>query len=78
MTMPSIARKVNIAARKDGLILQPLASKGQRQTPPVRISYKNSTVGPVLTSAGNEGNGDGKSFEAFGIVGIHLNPNESR
>ncbi|OBT57487.1 hypothetical protein VE04_02137 [Pseudogymnoascus sp. 24MN13] len=68
--MPSIARKVNITARKDGLVLQPLASKGQRQTPPVRISYKNSAVGPVLSSANNDGNGDGKSFEAFGIVGL--------
>ncbi|OBU00667.1 hypothetical protein VE01_01341 [Pseudogymnoascus verrucosus] len=68
--MPSIARKVNITARKDGLVLQPLASKGQRQTPPVRISYKNSAVGPVLSNANNDGNGDGKSFEAFGIVGL--------
>ncbi|KFY35911.1 hypothetical protein V494_05495 [Pseudogymnoascus sp. VKM F-4513 (FW-928)] len=56
--------------RKDGLVLQPLASKGQRQTQPVRISYKNSALGPVLTSANNDGNGDGKSFEAFGIVGL--------
>ncbi|OBT72524.1 hypothetical protein VF21_08670 [Pseudogymnoascus sp. 05NY08] len=68
--MPSIARKVSITARKDGLVLQPLASKGQRQTPPVRISYKNSAVGPVLSSANSDGNGDGKSFEAFGIVGL--------
>ena len=76
--MPSIARKVNITARKDGLVLQPLAPKGQRQIPPVRISYKNSAVGPVLTSANNDGNGDGKSFEAFGIAGIYLVPNASR
>ncbi|KFX96137.1 hypothetical protein O988_05465 [Pseudogymnoascus sp. VKM F-3808] len=68
--MPSIARKVTITARKDGLVLQPLASKGQRPTPPVRISYKNSAVGPVLSSANNDSNGDGKSFEAFGIVGL--------
>ncbi|KFY22365.1 hypothetical protein V493_06654 [Pseudogymnoascus sp. VKM F-4281 (FW-2241)] len=68
--MSSAARKVNITARKDGLVLQPLAPKGQRQTAPVRISYKNSTVGPVLSNASNDGSGEGTSFEAFGIVGL--------
>jgi hypothetical protein len=70
--MPGIARKVNITARKDGLVLQPLSFKGQRPAPPVRIPYGTSTVGPVLSSAGNDGNGDGKSLETFGIVGMSI------
>lgn len=65
--MHAIAKKVAITAALDGLILQPLAPKGQRYAPAVRIAYDNAAIVPVLS-----GNGDKpveKGFECFGIVG---------
>ncbi|RDA89961.1 hypothetical protein CP533_6676 [Ophiocordyceps camponoti-saundersi (nom. inval.)] len=65
--MPGIARKVVVCAAIDGLIVQPLSSKGQRAYQPVRVRYDDSSVSAVPrdqipdTSA---------SFEAFGIIGL--------
>lgn len=64
--MPGLARKLLIFAAVDGLVLQPLG-RGQRPAP-TKIAYKDNTIGPVLKDGG-EGDGAGKSFEAFGIVG---------
>jgi len=78
--MPGLARKILISAAVDGIILQPLAQKGQRPVPATKIAYNNHHIGPVLKD-GSEGEGEGegegesesegggKNFEAFGIVG---------
>lgn len=63
--MPGLVRKLLIFAAVDGLVLQPLAQKGQRPAPPVKIAYNSGTIGPVLGDV----HGQGKGFEAFGIVG---------
>lgn len=63
--MPSLVRKLLIFAVVDGLVLQPLAQKGQRPAPPVKIAYNNGAIGPVLGDV----HGQGKGFEAFGLVG---------
>jgi hypothetical protein len=66
--MPGLVRKVLIFAAVDGLVLQPLAQRGQRNGPSTKISYKDNNIGPVLKDEG-ECEKPGKSFEAFGIVG---------
>jgi hypothetical protein len=63
--MPGLVRKLLIFAAVDGLVLQPLAQKGQRTAPPVKIAYKNNAIGPVLGDVHDQG----KGFEAFGVVG---------
>lgn len=65
--MHAIAKKVAITAAPDGLILQPLAAKGQRHAPAVRIGYDNAAISPVLSSSGDKVE---KGFECFGIVGL--------
>ena len=66
--MPGLARKILILAAVDGLVLQPLAQRGQRPAPAVNIAYKDSAIRPVLKD-GRQVESIGKSFEAFGIVG---------
>jgi len=66
--MPGLARKLLIFAAVDGLVLQPLAQRGTRPAPAAKIAYKDCSIEPVLKDGG-EGEGAGKSFEAFGIVG---------
>jgi hypothetical protein len=66
--MPGLARKLLIFAAVDGLVLQPLGQRGQRPAPAAKIAYKDNSIGSVLKDGG-EGDGPGRSFEAFGIVG---------
>lgn len=66
--MQGVARKVAISASPDGLILQPLALKGQRTAPAVRIAYKDASIGPLLSGEG-EKSGAERGFECFGVVG---------
>lgn len=68
--MPGLVRKVLIFAAVDGLVLQPLAQRGQRPAPAANIAYKDNSIGPVLKDEG-EGESPGKGFEAFGIVGMY-------
>jgi hypothetical protein len=63
--MPGLVRKLLVFAAVDGLVLQPLAQKGQRPAPPVKIEYSSGVIGPVLGDVHAQGNG----FEAFGVVG---------
>ncbi|KAI1270081.1 SacI homology domain-containing protein [Xylariaceae sp. FL1019] len=71
--MPGLARKLLICAAVDGLIIQPLASKGQKTPVSAQVKYGgDATVRPVprdqtLASTSSKPN---TSFEAFGIVGI--------
>lgn len=66
--MPGLVRKILIFAAVDGLVLQPLAQRGQRSVPATKISYKNNQITPVL-NVGGDRDESGKSFEAFGVVG---------
>ncbi|KAI0142258.1 SacI homology domain-containing protein [Xylariaceae sp. FL1272] len=70
--MPGLARKLLICAAAEGLIIQPLASKGQKTPVSVQVKYGDATVCPVsrdqpIASTASKPN---ISFEAFGIVGI--------
>lgn len=64
--MPGLARKILIFAAVDGLVLQPVAQRGQRSPSATKIGYKDNYIGPVAKAEGS----DGKGFEAFGIVGL--------
>jgi hypothetical protein len=73
--MPGLARKLLIFAAPDGLVLQPLAPKGQRSTPAAKIAYNDddNSIEPVVShGADGDGGNEGKCFEAFGVVGKHL------
>ncbi len=67
--MPGLARKILIFAAVDGLVLQPLAQRGQRPAPTVNIAYKDNAISPALKD-GAQVESPGKSFEVFGIVGL--------
>lgn len=67
--MPGLARKLLIFAAVDGLILQPLAQRGQRPGPATQITYKDNHIGPVVRTDPERSADGKKSFEAFGIVG---------
>ncbi|KAI1178621.1 SacI homology domain-containing protein [Nemania sp. FL0916] len=72
--MPGLARKILICAAVDGLIVQPLASKGQTRTPaPVKIKYGDATVTSMprdQATASPDSTAPTLSFEAFGIIGL--------
>lgn len=73
--MPSLARKVFIAAAVDGLFIQPLSSKKeQRPASPVRIRYGDATVSSVSRDTVPDLSKPNSSFEAFGVVGMSLAP----
>jgi hypothetical protein len=63
--MPGLVRKLLVFAAVDGLVLQPLAQKGQRPGSPVKIAYNSGAIGPALGDV----HGQGKGFESFGVVG---------
>ena len=65
--MPGLVRKLVIFAAVDGLILQPLAQRGQRPAPAAKIGW-DSSIGPALKDGIDKGSSE-KGFEAFGIVG---------
>ena len=65
--MPGLVRKLVIFAAVDGLILQPLAQRGQRPAPGAKICW-DSSIGPALNHGVDSGS-SGNGFEAFGIVG---------
>jgi hypothetical protein len=68
LNMPGLVRKILIFAAVDGLILQPLAQRGQKPATATKITYKDSHVG--LSKGGEDDEKAAKSFEAFGIVGM--------
>jgi hypothetical protein len=69
--MLGLVRKLLIFAAVDGLVLQPLAQRGQRPAPASKIEYKDKSIGPSLKD-GTDNESAGKGFEAFGIVGQSL------
>ncbi|KAI2625923.1 SacI homology domain-containing protein [Hypoxylon sp. NC1633] len=68
--MPNIARKLLICAAVDGLVIQPLATKGQRSSPPVKVNYGDATVSTLPRDHTPDTSKPNSSFEAFGIVGL--------
>lgn len=73
--MPSLARKVLIAAAVDGLFIQPLSSKkDQRPASPVKIRYEDATISIASRDTVLDLSQQNSSFEAFGVVGMSLAP----
>lgn len=68
--MPSLARKVIIAAAVDGLLIQPLATKKEHKpSPPVRLRYGDAAISFVSRDGLPDLSKPNSSFEAFGVVG---------
>ncbi|KAH7148891.1 SacI homology domain-containing protein [Dactylonectria macrodidyma] len=68
--MPGVARKIIVCAAIDGLIVQPLSSKGQRPFQPVRIKYGDATLSSIPREHVPDSSKPDSSFEAFGIIGL--------
>ncbi|KAI1758948.1 SacI homology domain-containing protein [Hypoxylon sp. FL1150] len=68
--MPSLARKLLICAAVDGLVIQPLATKGQRTPSPAKIKYGDTTVSSLPRDQSPDTSKPNSSFEAFGVVGL--------
>lgn len=67
--MPGIARKLLIYAAVDGLVIQPLSSKGQRPFQPLKIRYGDATISSVSREQAPDTTNTDSSFEAFGVIG---------
>ncbi|KAL5598909.1 hypothetical protein BROUX41_003770 [Berkeleyomyces rouxiae] len=73
--MPGLARKLSISAVADGLLIQPLASKGHRPSAPLKIRYGEAAVSssassPTLSAPAEAPARPTACFEAFGIIGL--------
>ncbi|KAJ4265478.1 hypothetical protein NW762_004766 [Fusarium torreyae] len=68
--MPAIARKLLICAAIDGLVIQPLSTKGQRPFQPVRVKYGDATISHVPREHVPDDSKPDSSFEAFGVIGL--------
>ncbi|KAK2609269.1 hypothetical protein QQS21_002204 [Conoideocrella luteorostrata] len=68
--MPVIARKILVCAAIDGLIIQPLPTKGQRPFQPVRVRYEDSSISAVPRDQIPASSDSESSFEAFGVIGL--------
>ncbi|KAI1112349.1 SacI homology domain-containing protein [Nemania sp. NC0429] len=72
--MPGLARKLLIFAAVDGLVIQPLATKGQtRVSGPIKVKYGDATVALASrdqTPHASDSTPPKSSFEAFGIIGL--------
>ncbi|KAG6038573.1 hypothetical protein E4U41_004045 [Claviceps citrina] len=68
--MPGIARKILVYAAVDGLILQPLSTKGQRPHQSISIRYGDSSISAVPRDQLPDSSGSDSSFEACGVVGL--------
>ncbi|KAI1056391.1 hypothetical protein LB507_002579 [Fusarium sp. FIESC RH6] len=68
--MPAIARKLLICAAIDGLVIQPLSSKGQRPFQPVRVKYGDASISHVPREHVPDDSKPDSSFEAFGVIGL--------
>jgi hypothetical protein len=73
-----LARKVLVAVAEDGLVVQPLGQKGQKERQgsgaAVKILWRGrgsvtGGVGAEGPAGDGKGEWSGKGFEAFGIVG---------
>lgn len=67
--MAGLARKIAVCAAIDGLIIQPLSSRGQRPFAPNQIRYGDSVISDVSRDHIPDISSDEDSFEAFGVIG---------
>lgn len=68
-TMPGLARKILVFAAVDGLVIQPLASKGQKPFQSARIKYGgDASVSAARDQAPDQTKPD-SWFEALGVIG---------
>jgi hypothetical protein len=67
--MPGLARKIIICAAVDGIVIQPLSSKGQRPFQPVRVKYGDASVSNVGRDQVPDTSKPDSHFEAFGVIG---------
>ncbi|UKZ87711.1 uncharacterized protein TrAFT101_003483 [Trichoderma asperellum] len=68
--MPGLARKVLIFAAVDGLIIQPLSSKGQKPFQPARIKYGDASISSAARDQVPDSAKSDSWFEALGVVGL--------
>ncbi|KAI1497114.1 SacI homology domain-containing protein [Biscogniauxia marginata] len=68
--MPSLARKLLVCAAVDGLVIQPLVTKGQRSPSAVKVKYEDATVSSVPRDQTLDTSRPNSCFEAFGIIGL--------
>ncbi|KAJ4124990.1 hypothetical protein NW768_009331 [Fusarium equiseti] len=68
--MPAIARKLLICAAIDGLVIQPLSSKGQRPFQPIRVKYGDASISHIPREHVPDDSKPDSSFEAFGVIGL--------
>ncbi|KAG5916400.1 hypothetical protein E4U42_007675 [Claviceps africana] len=68
--MPGIARKVLVYTAIDGLILQPLPTKGQRPFQSIKIRYGDSSVSALPRDQVPDKPGPDSSFEVYGVIGL--------
>ncbi|KAI0007943.1 SacI homology domain-containing protein [Xylariaceae sp. FL0662B] len=68
--MPGLARKLLICAAVDGLVIQPLATKGQRSSSPVKVKYGDATVSLLPRDQLPDVSRPNSCFEAFGVIGL--------
>ncbi|KAI1860676.1 hypothetical protein JX265_002834 [Neoarthrinium moseri] len=66
----SLARKLLICAAVDGLIIQPLAPKGQRPSQAVKVRYGDAAVSSTTRDQLPDVSTPNASFEAFGVIGL--------
>jgi hypothetical protein len=67
--MPGIARKIVLYAAIDGLIIQPLSSRGQKPFQPVRVKYGDAVISTASRDDVPDAPNPESSFEAFGVIG---------
>jgi len=66
--MPGLVRKLLLYAAVDGLVLQPVAQRGQRPSTTTTIDYKTHSIKPLLHSSDQDQDKE-KQLECYGIVG---------
>ncbi|KAL6859730.1 SacI homology domain-containing protein [Trichoderma novae-zelandiae] len=67
--MPGLARKILVFAAVDGLVIQPLASKGQKPFQSARVKYGDASVSAARDQAPDSTKPD-SWFEALGVIGL--------
>ncbi|KAG6014667.1 hypothetical protein E4U43_006283 [Claviceps pusilla] len=68
--MSGIARKVLVYAAIDGLVLQPLSTKGQRPLQSIKIRYGDSSISAIPRDQVPDKPGPDSSFEVYGVIGL--------
>lgn len=65
-----IARKLVVSANEEGLVLQHVATKGQRIPQALLVKYGDALVSSIPRESANDAAPPTPSLEAFGVIGI--------